>query len=91
MTMFAEFNARNAIALREMRSKYKVDIRPFSDDILNQAAAESAKAVRAVAERDDLSKRVYESYQAAFEATVNWSKVSSEPYARARRRMVEQL
>ncbi len=83
---FAEYNMRNAAALRTLIDDHGVRLRTFPDEVF----AEILRTSRVVmaeqgASGDDLVRRIYESYEAARKVTAEWSAISDEAYARVRR------
>lgn len=80
----AEFNANNSKALNTLVTKHGVKLHEFSDDIF-KAAGKAAKEVLAqVAQTDDITKKVYESYMNFRKVALEWSKLSDQSYMQKR-------
>ncbi len=70
--MLAEFNARNAMALKTLVERHGVLIRHFSDEIYMRIGELSDQVAREIAEENPLNKRIYESYSAARKQFLPW-------------------
>lgn len=81
----AEFNARNAGAMRELVEGHGVQMRKFPDDVMREIGRVSGDVVREVAETDDISRRIYESFLEARRNGMAWGEWSDEGYAAYRR------
>ena len=76
----AEFNANNAMALRNLRAAGDVSIRKFDDSVLKTFAEISKGVVTKAGSTDDLSRRIYQSYL-DFRALVReWSDIGEGTY-----------
>lgn len=83
--MMAEFSARNASSLAKLQAEGKTEIRPFPDDVLAELKALTNEALDELAERDNMSKRILESYR-AYQATSNaWMQMSEVAYLATRK------
>jgi TRAP-type mannitol/chloroaromatic compound transport system substrate-binding protein len=81
----AEFNANNALWLRKPRDEGTVKILKF-DDILLKAFLEISKVVVAEAgSRDDLSKKIYQSYEQFRASIMDWSDIAERAFLNSRR------
>lgn len=80
----AEFNARNAVSLRVLVKKHGVKLRTYSDEMLTALARVSDEVVQELALKDDLSKRIYNSYMDTRRNAVEWRAIADEPYLRSR-------
>ncbi len=76
----AEFNANNAVALRELRNDENVSIRKFDDSILKTFAEISSDVVAESGTGDALSGRIYQSYSDFLGLIRAWSDVSEGAY-----------
>ncbi|MGY0398707.1 MAG: TRAP transporter substrate-binding protein [Ostreibacterium sp.] len=83
--MFAEYNARNGKALKELVNKHGVQVKPFPDSVLKQLAKTSDEVVAEIANKNALSKRVYESFKTFRDDSVDYVDVSELAYLKARR------
>jgi TRAP-type mannitol/chloroaromatic compound transport system substrate-binding protein len=81
----AEFNTRNASALDDMVNKHKVEVRPYSDEILTKIGEISGKVVAKAGDEDAFGRRVYQSFMAARKKSDAWYQISEEAYQRARK------
>lgn len=83
--MLAEFDARNADALRTLLDEHGVELKKFPNDILNAIGEASGAVVREVGEGgDDITRRVYESFMRARATSIAWTKIAHSAYADAR-------
>lgn len=81
----AEFRTENARALKRLEGDKNVELRAFSDDIL-EAMAKAAKEVMSdIAAKDALSKKVADSFNAFRADQLGWSAVADEGFLAARR------
>jgi len=81
----AEFNARNAGALAELVNEHNVELRKFPEDVLRALGEASGTVLREVADHDDISRRVYDSFLAARRNGMTWGEWSEEGFAAMRR------
>ncbi|MDG1708860.1 MAG: TRAP transporter substrate-binding protein [Emcibacteraceae bacterium] len=81
----AEFNARNAGALRQLINDNGVQTRQFPEEVMKALADVAADIAADMGRTDDLSKRIYESYMATLSEVKEWKGVADEPYFAARR------
>lgn len=82
--MLAELNAKNGHALNELVNKHGALLRKFPDDVLLQLQKVSAEVVAEVAEKDEITKKVYEAYLAFRKKSVDYSEISERAYLNAR-------
>lgn len=82
---YAEFNARNAGALRDLVDTHGVELKRFPDEVLTRVGEVAGEVMREVAEHDDLTRRIYESFLEARRNGMAWGEISEEGYAAARR------
>jgi TRAP-type mannitol/chloroaromatic compound transport system substrate-binding protein len=71
----AEFNANNALALRKLRGEGTVKILKFDDPLL----------VAEIGARDELSRKIYASYQQFRGSIVDWSDIAERAFLNSRR------
>ena len=69
----AEFNANNALSLRKLRDEGTVKIQKFDDSLLKAFLEISRDVVAEIGSGDDLSKKIYASYQAFRTLIMDWS------------------
>jgi len=82
--MLAEFNANNARALDTLINEHGVNLLKFNDDILRTLGTVSNEVVAEVAEHDELSNRVYDSYLAARTGSRRWGEIAEKAFMDAR-------
>ena len=72
----AEFNANNAVWLRKLRDERTVKIQKFDDLVLKSIYRTSNEVVADAGSGDDLSRKIYASYQQFFALIVDWSDIA---------------
>jgi TRAP-type mannitol/chloroaromatic compound transport system substrate-binding protein len=72
----AEFNANNALGLRQLRDQGTVKILKFSDSVLKELYRISKDVVAEAGSGDGLSKKIYASYQQFLPAIIDWSDIA---------------
>jgi len=82
--MLAEFNANNARALDTLISEHSVNLLKFDDDILRELGTVSNEVVAEVANHDDLSKRIFDSYMAGRTNGRRWGEIAEKAFMDAR-------
>ena len=82
--MEAEFTARNAVALQQLRDDDEIEIRAFPDDVLRELRTMTDEVIGEIAAQDPLVARVAESFE-NFRATVSrWTEISEHAMLRSR-------
>jgi TRAP-type mannitol/chloroaromatic compound transport system substrate-binding protein len=81
----AEFDTNNALSLRKMRDIGTVKILKFDDSLLKTLLTVSKDVVAEVGSRDELSRKIYASYQQFRESIIDWSEVAERPFLNSRR------
>jgi TRAP-type mannitol/chloroaromatic compound transport system substrate-binding protein len=81
----AEFNANNALGLRRLRDQGAVKILKFSDSVLKELYRISKDVVAEAGSGDDLSKKIYASYQQFLGAIIDWSDIAEGAVLSSRR------
>ena len=85
----AEFNAKNAVSYEEILAMPDITVRSLPDDV-SVAIAQTAREVLAeIAQEDDLTRRVHDSFVEFRERSIKYNQVSEYGYARTR--MLESL
>ncbi|MCF6282682.1 MAG: TRAP transporter substrate-binding protein DctP [Candidatus Polarisedimenticolaceae bacterium] len=84
LDLLSEYTARNPAALKTLVEKHKVDIRRYPDDVVRKMRQVSREVVAEVASRDPFSKKIYDSYEAFYQASRAWSDISELAYLQAR-------
>jgi TRAP-type mannitol/chloroaromatic compound transport system substrate-binding protein len=80
----AEFNANNAFWLRKLRDESTVKILRFDDSLLNVMLAISKDVVAEMGSRDDLSRKIYASYEQFRASIIDWTDISERAYLNSR-------
>ena len=81
----AEFNANNALSLRKLREKSTVKIVKFDDSLLKAFLALSNEVVAEIGSGDELSRKVYASYEQFRRSIADWSDIAERAYLNSRR------
>jgi hypothetical protein len=81
----AEFNANNALWLRKLRDEGTVKILKFDDPVLKEFFRISKDVVAGAGSGDDLSKKIYASYQQFFALIIDWSDLAEGAVLQSRR------
>jgi TRAP-type mannitol/chloroaromatic compound transport system substrate-binding protein len=81
----AEFNANNALWLRKLRDEGTVKILKFDDSVLKELFRISKDVVAGAGSGDDLSKKIYASYQQFFALILDWSDIAEGAVLHSRR------
>jgi TRAP-type mannitol/chloroaromatic compound transport system substrate-binding protein len=80
----AEFNANNALSLRKLREEGTIKIVKFDDALLKAFLGISKDVVAEIGSGDDLSKKIYASYQRFRASIMDWSDISERAYMNSR-------
>ena len=81
----AEFNARNANALRQLVAEHGVQLRQFPPSVMEALADVAADIAAEFGRTDEISGRIYNSYMSTLAEVKEWKGVADEPYYLARR------
>ena len=81
----AEFNANNALWLRKLRDQGAVKVLKFDDSVLKALYRISRDVVAEAGSGDELSKRIYASYQQFFALIIDWSDIAEGAVLNSRR------
>jgi TRAP-type mannitol/chloroaromatic compound transport system substrate-binding protein len=81
----AEFNANNALWLRKLRDEGIVKILKFDDSLLKAFLAISRDVVAEAGSGDELSKKIYESYEQFRTSIMDWSDIAERAFLNSRR------
>jgi TRAP-type mannitol/chloroaromatic compound transport system substrate-binding protein len=82
--MLAEYTARNNTALQTLVNEHHVDVREFPKPVLDKLRTISEEVVAEIAAQDDLSAKVFESYQRFRKQVVAWHDISERTYLNVR-------
>jgi TRAP-type mannitol/chloroaromatic compound transport system substrate-binding protein len=81
----AEFDANNALSLRKLRNEGTVKILNFDDSLLKAFLAISKDVVANIGSADDLSKKIYTSYQQFRGSIMDWNDVAERAFLNGRK------
>jgi len=82
--MLADFTAKNNKALAQLVTQHGVELRQYPDEVLKKLRVLSDAVVREEAEKDPLTKKVFESFIAFRDQATKWHGVSEQAYLNAR-------
>lgn len=82
--ILSEYAARNNAALNELIHEHKVDVRALPQDVLVELKKISQQVVEEIAEKDAVSRKIYEAYQKYRDQVVTWQNISTRAYLNAR-------
>ena len=80
----AEFNARNNAALNELIATHGVQVKRFSDDVMNAIGEAAGQVVADAAAGDPLTGRIYNSFIDFRRNAIAWSRFSDQAFWEAR-------
>jgi TRAP-type mannitol/chloroaromatic compound transport system substrate-binding protein len=80
----AEFNANNALSLRKLREGGTIKILKFDDHLLKAFLGISKDVVDEIGSGDDLSRKIYASYQRFRTSIMDWGDISERAYLNSR-------
>ena len=76
----AEFNANNALSLRKLRDEGTVKILKFDNSLLKAFLTISKDVVAEIGAGDELSRKIYASYQQFRASIMDWSDITERAY-----------
>ncbi len=82
--MLAEFQTKNNAALIELVKKHNVKLKRFPDAVLKTMGELSKSVVEDVANKDPMSKKVYESFNKYRAQSIEWANIGEVGYGLAR-------
>ncbi len=82
--LLAEFTANNAIALQQLAKDPAIQIRKLDDTILQALGKISGEVLAETSRKDDLARRVYDSFIKFRAAAVRWGDISERAFLNAR-------
>ncbi len=80
----AESEWHNAIALEKLVREHNVQLRTFPTDILLELRRKADEVLADFAKSNPLEQRIYQSYEGARRWAMQWSRVSTEAFLKAR-------
>jgi TRAP-type mannitol/chloroaromatic compound transport system substrate-binding protein len=81
--MFAEFEALNIKALRELKEKYNVEVLEFPADVINKLKQLTLETLDEEAAKNADFKKVYEAYKQFQKDNSAWNAISDDAYSKA--------
>ena len=81
----AEYNAKNALSLQKLRNEARVKILRFDDALLKTLLAISNDVVAEMGAADELSKKIYASYQQFRTSIMDWNDIAERAFLNSRR------
>ena len=82
--MLDEYTARNNNALIELVEKHGVSLRKLPNDVLRELKKVSDEVMKEFVAKDDMARKVYDSYSNFKEDVVNYHNISEKAYIDAR-------
>ncbi|WP_197408165.1 MULTISPECIES: TRAP transporter substrate-binding protein DctP, partial [unclassified Guyparkeria] len=86
--MLAEFTARNNQALKTLTEEHGVELRYFSDEIMQALFETSNEVLAEITAEDAFAKKVFDSLQAYRRDVSEWTEGSEFTYLKARQRFL---
>ena len=80
----AEFNANNALSLRKLRDEGGVKIVKFDNSVLKALLVISRDVVAEIGAGDELSKKIYASYEQFRASITDWSNIAERAFLNSR-------
>jgi TRAP-type mannitol/chloroaromatic compound transport system substrate-binding protein len=81
----AEANANNAMSLRKLRDEGAIKILKFDDSLMKTFLTLSSDVVAEIGSADELSRKIYASYQQFRASIIDWSDISERAALGSRR------
>lgn len=81
--MLSEFEAKNLAALDELKSRWRVEVIAFPDDVLRELKRLTKETLDEEAAKDAIFKKVHTQYQAFMKVNDAWNEISESAYSRA--------
>ena len=82
--MLDEYTARNNEAMRTLKNKHKVDMRPLPKDVMSALKQASVQVMQEQSAADPMFKKVYDSYSAFQEKAMEYHQISEVEYYKNR-------
>jgi len=82
--MLAEYNANNAAALSMLIDDPAIKVRRFDDTVIQSLSKITGEVLDAASRRDEITRRVHDSFMKFRAATVRWADISERAYLNAR-------
>ncbi len=82
--LYAEYNANNGRSLERLIRDHGVNLKVFSDDILEEMARVSIDVLDETAAADPFTQKVYDSFKDSMKRTSEWGDIADRAFVRAR-------
>ncbi len=79
-----ELDTKNGEALAELTGKYKVQVKPFPDDVIKRLRQQTDATLEQMATDDPLTKKVYDAFRSFADTIGPWTATGEEAYQHAR-------
>src|SRR5215813_1315604 len=81
---YADFTANDAIALQQIANDPTIEVRKLDDSILEALGKMSGEVLYETSRKDDLTRRVYDSFIKFRTSTLRWGDISERAFLNAR-------
>jgi TRAP-type mannitol/chloroaromatic compound transport system substrate-binding protein len=81
----AEYTARNASSLQQLKNEGQIEIRPFPDDVLRQLNNLTDEVVAELAALDSMAERINDSFQTYRKTVAQWTRISEHALLNTRK------
>ena len=81
---YADFTANDAIALQQIANDPAIEVRKLDDSILEALGKISGEVLYETSRKDDLTRRVYDSFIKFRTSTLRWGDISERAFLNAR-------
>ena len=81
--MLAEFEAKNLLALQELKQKYKVEVQEFPAEVITHLRKLTEETLEEEAAKDQTFRQVYQAYNSFRQNNDAWNDISEAAYAKA--------
>lgn len=82
--MLSEYTARNNTALKTLINEHGVDVRRLPDDVIKRLKELSSDVINELAAKNDLTRKIHDSYNGFRHQAIEWHKISEEAYYQVR-------
>ncbi len=89
--MLSNYMARNAKALLQLVTEHQVKLKRFPSKVLFQLGKYTQEELHAIANRDPMSKKIFESYSGFRSTAVGWSQIGDEGFSMTRSQIFDYL
>jgi TRAP-type mannitol/chloroaromatic compound transport system substrate-binding protein len=84
LDMYADFEARNGIALATLIDEHGVELRPFPDEVLAEFKRVSFEVLEEIAAADEMAGRIWASQKAFLDTVRHWTEIGSQYFVNHR-------